>query len=77
MPTTLDRLTEEAMQLTDDDRATLAERMVVSLDVTENEQIQHLWTEEALRRRDEMRAGTVRAIPLEETLAKARRLVGR
>lgn len=77
MPLTLDQLAEEAMHLPSSSRALLAEKMVESLDLADTDEIHQLWTEEAIRRRDEIRSGRVEPIPGEEVLAEVRRIVGR
>jgi len=77
MPLTLEQLAEEAMQLPSASRALLAERIVESLDLADTDEIQRLWTAEALRRRDEIRSGRVQPIPGDEVLAEVRRIVGR
>jgi hypothetical protein len=65
------------MQLPSASRAVLAERIVESLDLAETDEIQRLWVEEAIRRRDEVRSGGVQPIPGDEVLAEVRRMVGR
>ena len=77
MALTLEQLAEEAMKLPAESRALLADQIVESLDLAEPDEIQRLWMVEALRRRDEVRSGHVKAIPGEEVLAEVRRLVGR
>lgn len=77
MPRTVDQLAVEAMQLSPASRAELAEKLVESLDFAESDEIQKLWIEEAIRRRDDVRSGKVKPIPGEEVLAEVRRLVGR
>jgi putative addiction module component (TIGR02574 family) len=77
MSLTLDQLADEAMQLPPASRAMLAERIVESLDLAETDEIQRLWTAEAIRRRDEVRSGGVQPIPGDEVLAEVRRIVGR
>jgi putative addiction module component (TIGR02574 family) len=77
MPLTLEQLTAEAMQLPIESRASLADRLVESLDSAELDEIQRLWTAEAIRRRDEIRSGQVKSIPSEQVLNEVRRLVGR
>lgn len=77
MSLTIDQLTEEAMHLPSSSRALLAERLVVSLDVAEIDEIQKLWATEAIRRRDEIRSGRVQPIAGEQVLAEVRRSVGR
>ena len=77
MPLTLEQLTSEAMKLPATLRILLADKLVESLDSEELDEIQRLWTVEAIRRRDEIRSGKVQAIPGEEVLDEVRRLVGR
>jgi len=77
MSLTLDQLAKEAMQLPPALRAELADLLVGSLDVPPADDIQRAWTDEALRRRDEIRSGQVQAIPGEQVLAEARRLAKR
>lgn len=71
----VEKLTEEALALPSDARALLADRLVESLDPITDETIRALWVAEALRRRDEVRSGTVQAIPAEDVLADARNLL--
>jgi hypothetical protein len=77
MPLTLEQLTAEAMQLPLESRVLLADRLVESLDSAELDDIQRLWTAEAIRRRDEVRSGRVQSVPGEQVLDEVRRLVGR
>ena len=77
MPLTLEELTEEAMQLPAAARVELAGKLVESLESAEIDQIQQLWATEAVRRRDEIRSGKVKAIPGEQVLDEVRRIVGR
>ncbi|HEY3028036.1 MAG TPA: addiction module protein [Pyrinomonadaceae bacterium] len=77
MPLTLEQLTEEALRLPVASRILLADKLVESLDFEELDEIQRLWTAEAIRRRDEIRSGQVQAVPGEEVLDEVRRLVGR
>lgn len=77
MPLTLEQLTAEAMLLPVESRVLLADRLVESLDSAEPDEIQRLWTTEAMRRRDEVRSGRVQSIPGEQVLDEVRRLVGR
>lgn len=65
------------MKLPADSKALLADKLVESLDLEEPDEIQRLWSAEAIRRRDEIRSGTVQAVPGEEVLEEVRRLVGR
>ena len=77
MSMTVEQIAEEALALSSDARALLADRLVESLDPAEDEAIRALWAKEAIRRRDEIRSGKVQAIPGEEALAQVRRSVGR
>jgi putative addiction module component (TIGR02574 family) len=74
---TIEEIAKEALALTSEDRALLADRLVESLDASEVNRIDQLWAAEAKRRRDEVREGRVRAIPGDEAMAHVRRLVGR
>ena len=77
MSMTLDQITEEAMKLPADSKALLADKLVESLASEELDEIQRLWSAEAVRRRDEIRSGQVQSIPGERVLEEVRRLVGR
>ena len=77
MPLTLEQLTDEALKLPVTSRILLADKLVESLDSEELDEIQRLWSAEAIRRRDEIRSGRVQAIPGDEVVDEVRRLVGR
>jgi putative addiction module component (TIGR02574 family) len=77
VPLTIDQLEREAMQLPPASRARLAEKLVESLDPAEIDEIQRVWSAEAIRRRDEVRSGRVQPIAGEEVLAEVQRIVGR
>ena len=77
MPLTLDQITEEAIKLPPESRALLADKLVQSLESEEPDEIQQLWSAEAIRRRDEIRSGQVKPIPGDQVMEEARRLVGR
>ena len=77
MPLTLEQITDAALQLPADSRISLAEKLVESLAADEPDEIERLWSAEAVRRRDEVRSGRVKAISGEEVLEEVRRLVGR
>lgn len=76
MELTIDQITEEAMLLPVASRAELAEKLVESLDDPADDEILSSWTSEAIRRRDDVRAGRVLTIPAEQVLAEVRRLAG-
>jgi len=72
MATNWEQLAEQAMALPSESRARLADRLVESLDVAELGAIDNLWVTEAIRRRDEIRSGSVEAIDGEDALRKVR-----
>jgi len=72
MPLTIEHLTEEALALPSEARALLADRLVESLDPAEDGVVHRLWVSEARRRHADLEAGSVRAIPAEEVMAKLR-----
>ena len=72
MATTWEQLAEQAMTLSSDSRARLADRLVESLDLEELGPIDKLWSAEAKRRRDEVRSGTVETLDGEVALRKVR-----
>jgi putative addiction module component (TIGR02574 family) len=76
MSMTVEQIAEEALSLPSEARALLADRLVESLDPAEDGCIRQLWAAEALRRRDDVRSGRVKAIPGDEALARVRRAVG-
>ena len=65
-----------ALDLDVRDRATLAERLLASLDDLSEEEAEALWTVEASRRLEELRTGRARAVPAEDVHEKAERLLG-
>jgi putative addiction module component (TIGR02574 family) len=77
MPLTLEQITDAAMDLPADSKLSLVEKLVESLATDEPAEIERLWSSEAVRRRDEVRSGRVKAISGKEVLEEARRLVGR
>ena len=72
----LDQLTEQAMQLPLASRAVLAEKLVESLDISQIDDLQKIWSTEAIRRRDEVRSGSVQPIPGDEVMEEVRRSIG-
>jgi len=77
MATRVEQLAEQAMKLPGKSRAQLADLLVESLDAEDLGRIDRLWTVEAKRRRDEVRAGRVRTIPGDEARRRIRRAVQR
>ncbi|OKY76742.1 MAG: addiction module antitoxin RelB [Desulfobulbaceae bacterium DB1] len=68
------RLTEAmavAMELTLEERAQLAGKLLMSLDEPSESEIERLWLEEAERRIEEFRSGKVKGIPADEVFRRA------
>ncbi len=70
----LAEILKSAMSLDVHDRATLAERLLASLEELSEEEAERLWAEEAQRRLEEYRAGRSKAVGAEEVHKKAERL---
>jgi putative addiction module component (TIGR02574 family) len=67
-----EELANEAMKLSMDERAALAEKLILSLDAPSEAENLFLWVAEAERRLKEMREGTAQEIPSEEVFRRAR-----
>lgn len=70
MATELRQLFREALELTDNDRATLAGLLIESLEGPPDPDVDAAWTAEAERRWQEIESGAVQTIPWEEVKAK-------
>ena len=77
MAMSIDEITEHAIKLEPSARAALADKLIESLESEEPDEIQRLWSAEAIRRRDEIRSGQVQPVPGEQVIEEVRRLVGR
>ncbi len=67
----LDDILKDALELDTEQRATLAERLLASLDDLKEREWDRLWTQEAQRRRNDLKAGRARLINAEDVHAKA------
>ena len=76
MELTVEQISEQALSLPQDARAVLADRLAESLDPAEDGVLHRLWAVEAVRRRDEVRSGSVKPIPGDVALAQVRRRFG-
>lgn len=74
MNLSVEQIAEEALSLPSEARALLADRLVESLDPSEDGYVQQLWAVEACRRRDDVRNGRVQTIPGDEALERIRRI---
>jgi len=72
MGTTSHRVIEEALSLPADIRLSLVEKLLTSLNLPTDEEIDRLWAEEAERRVSQIEAGEVKLVPGEEVFSKIR-----
>jgi putative addiction module component (TIGR02574 family) len=71
----LAEILKSAMNLDVRDRATLAERLLASLEELTEEEAERLWAEESQRRLEQYREGRAKAVPAEEVHKKAENLL--
>jgi putative addiction module component (TIGR02574 family) len=67
------KVVEEALSLPSDERVSLVEKLLTSLNLPIQAEIDQLWTEEAERRVSQIERGDVELIPGDEVFAKIRR----
>lgn len=72
MATTNDRVIEEALSLPADVRLSLVEKLLTSLNLPIDEEIDRLWAEEAERRVSQIEEGKIKLVPGEEVFARIR-----
>ena len=72
MPTTNDRVIDEALSLPSNVRLSLVEKLLTSLNLPINEEIDRLWAEEAERRVSQIEEGKIKMVPGEEVFARIR-----
>ncbi|MBW6469093.1 MAG: addiction module protein [Coriobacteriia bacterium] len=69
---TISELKSMVLGLSPEERAELASDLLLSLDNLSEQEIEHLWLEEASRRDAEIDAGTAKLIPGDQVFAQAR-----
>ncbi len=74
MTAALKTIAETVEQLPAKERAYLAERLIASLDEAD---LETAWADEAVRRRDEVRSGEVKAVPSAEAYRRIERLLAK
>ncbi len=74
MARTLAKVEDEALQLSEQERARLAVRLLASLEeeAESPEEVERLWLAEAEQRFEELRTGVVRGVPAREVFAQLR-----
>jgi len=65
----------EALRLPPEERAKLAQKLILSLDSLSEEEVEQAWLVEADRRARELDRGEVQPVPAEEVRRKARALL--
>lgn len=71
----LQKIEDEVRQLSQEERAQLIRRLVLSLESPSQGELKSDWLLEARRRSEELDKGVVRAVPAEEVIRKARALI--
>ena len=72
MPTVADKVYDEALSLPADARIGLVEKLLSSLNLPTQNEIDRAWAEEAERRVDQIDRGKVKLIPGEKVFEKIR-----
>jgi putative addiction module component (TIGR02574 family) len=76
MPITLDQIVEETRELPSETVAELVDRIMVARHGVVEPSVAAAWKTETDRRIAEIEAGKVKGVPLEESLARARKIAG-
>ncbi len=71
----LKQIEGEALHLTEEERAELAQKLLISLDSPSENEISEAWLKEAQRRARELDKGTIQPISSDEVKRKARALL--
>jgi len=71
----LKQIEDEALNLDEDERAELAQKLLLSLETPDEHDIKENWLREAQRRAIEIDEGTVQAISADEVRTKVRALL--
>ena len=69
----LSEIESEAMQLSRQERAVLVERLLTTLDVSDDVDAEELWLQEAERRYQEYRAGRIASKPAGQVFEDAKK----
>lgn len=73
MPTLTEKVFDEALSLPSDARIRLVERLLASLNLPTQAEIDRLWAEEAERRVEQIEQGEMELVPGEQVFAKIRK----
>jgi putative addiction module component (TIGR02574 family) len=72
MPATVAQLTEQALGLSECERAELAHRLLLSLDGVAEDGVEEAWEEEIAKRVERINNGTAKGRPAEDVLRDIR-----
>jgi len=72
----MEQILGQALELSPEERAMLADRLVESLDPSEAHPFHQQWVDVVRRRVDEVRSGKAQTIPGDEALARVRKAIG-
>ena len=76
MPMKLDEIVEQTRHLPPDVVAELVDRIMLARHGGMEPDVEAAWKTEIHRRIDEIKTGKVQAVPVEESLARARKIAG-
>lgn len=76
MPMTLDQIVEETREMPSEVVAELVDRIMIARHGGVEPSVATAWKAETDRRIAEIEAGKVKGVPLEESLARARKIAG-
>jgi putative addiction module component (TIGR02574 family) len=72
MASRIEQLTEQALELSESERAGLAHRLLLSLDEPKEEGVEEAWEAEIARRVEQVKNGTAKGRPAEDVLRDIR-----
>ena len=76
MPMTLDQIVDETREMPVEVVAELVDRILVARHGRVDASVATAWKAETSRRIEEIESGQVKGVPLEESLARARKIAG-
>jgi len=76
MPISIDQIVEETREMPPETVAELIDRIMVARHGGIDSAVSQPWKKEIDRRIDELESGKVKGVPLEESLARARKAAG-
>lgn len=70
MKSSAKHLLDQALKMSEDDRAAIAERLLASLDAKPDQAVEEAWQQEIQRRLSELDRGDVECVPWKEVRAR-------